>query len=313
MMPIASPRPDRRHDPRHEPDAVSRATIRRGACCSTGRWWISPRGAPTPIITVSESAKRDIVRLYGLVARARARRARGGGAVVPAGPRPRRARARAPALRAGRSLHPVRRHDRAAEEPADADRGLRGAAASRRSAASARLRGPVRMALAATSRHASSGCGSPTPCAFTGYVPFEDLPALYSLAEMFVFPSLYEGFGLPVIEAMACGTPVITGHVAGAGGGGRRRGRARRARSTPTRSARRWSRLARSREPASSSRRSGCGGRATFSWERAARETLDVYRRWRGDGWRRRRAAVRRRWADVASTAAGSQRLGIAP
>src|SRR5262249_36618572 len=47
--------------------------------------------------------------------------------------------------------------------------------------------------------------------AFTGYVPFEDLPALYSLAEMFVYPSMYEGFGLPVIEAMACGVPVITG------------------------------------------------------------------------------------------------------
>jgi glycosyltransferase involved in cell wall biosynthesis len=41
-------------------------------------------------------------------------------------------------------------------------------------------------------------------------VPAEDLPAIYSLSEFFVFPSLYEGFGLPVIEAMACGTPVIT-------------------------------------------------------------------------------------------------------
>src|SRR6185295_18269356 len=48
---------------------------------------------------------------------------------------------------------------------------------------------------------------------FTGYLPFDDLPAMYNLAEMFVFPSIYEGFGLPVIEAMACGTPVITGHV----------------------------------------------------------------------------------------------------
>lgn len=43
-----------------------------------------------------------------------------------------------------------------------------------------------------------------------GYVPRADLPALYSLASAFVYPSLYEGFGLPVIEAMACGTPVIT-------------------------------------------------------------------------------------------------------
>jgi glycosyltransferase involved in cell wall biosynthesis len=42
-----------------------------------------------------------------------------------------------------------------------------------------------------------------------GRVPDEDLPALYTLAEVFAFPSLYEGFGLPVLEAMACGAPVI--------------------------------------------------------------------------------------------------------
>jgi glycosyltransferase involved in cell wall biosynthesis len=43
-----------------------------------------------------------------------------------------------------------------------------------------------------------------------GYVPEEDLPTLYAGATAFVYPSLYEGFGLPVIEAMACGTPVLT-------------------------------------------------------------------------------------------------------
>jgi glycosyltransferase involved in cell wall biosynthesis len=44
---------------------------------------------------------------------------------------------------------------------------------------------------------------------FTGYVLDEDLPALYQGAEVFVFPSLYEGFGLPPLEAMASGTPVV--------------------------------------------------------------------------------------------------------
>ncbi|MFZ1400618.1 MAG: glycosyltransferase family 1 protein [Candidatus Promineifilaceae bacterium] len=44
---------------------------------------------------------------------------------------------------------------------------------------------------------------------FTGYVPDDDLPHWYNAAELLVFPSVYEGFGLPVVEAMACGTPVI--------------------------------------------------------------------------------------------------------
>lgn len=49
---------------------------------------------------------------------------------------------------------------------------------------------------------------------FTGYVAKEDLPAYYSGAECFILPSLYEGFGFPPLEAMACGCPVIVSNVA---------------------------------------------------------------------------------------------------
>ena len=45
---------------------------------------------------------------------------------------------------------------------------------------------------------------------FIGFTPDADLPALYSLAELVAYPSLYEGFGLPVLEAMACGAAVVT-------------------------------------------------------------------------------------------------------
>jgi len=48
---------------------------------------------------------------------------------------------------------------------------------------------------------------------FTGYVPAPELPLIYNLSEIFVYPSLYEGFGFPPLEAMACGTPTITSAV----------------------------------------------------------------------------------------------------
>ena len=48
---------------------------------------------------------------------------------------------------------------------------------------------------------------------FTGFIPLNDLPLFYNACEVLVYPSFYEGFGLPPLEAMACGTPVIVSNV----------------------------------------------------------------------------------------------------
>jgi radical SAM superfamily enzyme YgiQ (UPF0313 family)/glycosyltransferase involved in cell wall biosynthesis len=144
---------------------------------------------------------------------------------------------------------------------------------------------------------------------FTGYVPFEDLPALYSLAEMFVYPSMYEGFGLPVIEAMACGAPVITGRtpaLAEIGGGAI----VEVDRLEPDALGRALVELAGSRD-----RRHDLSGRgraraATFSWQRAARESLEIYRETAG---RARLSRVEAERAPFSVAPAVSARAASAP
>ena len=112
---------------------------------------------------------------------------------------------------------------------------------------------------------------------FTGYVPFADLPAIYSLADMFVFPSIYEGFGLPVMEAMACGAPVIAGRAAALIEiGGNAVTIVDPLDTTALGDA--MVTLGRSPELRRELSRLGLARAREFSWDRAARETLEVYR-----------------------------------
>ena len=62
-------------------------------------------------------------------------------------------------------------------------------------------------------RRTVEGAGVRQDVRFFGFVPDRTLAALYRMASVFAFPSLYEGFGLPPLEAMACGTPVVTSRI----------------------------------------------------------------------------------------------------
>jgi len=118
--------------------------------------------------------------------------------------------------------------------------------------------------------------GLDSAVAFPGFVPDEDLPALYSAADLFVFPSLYEGFGLPVLESLACGTPVVASNasslpeVAGEA-----------AILVDPRSVEALVRAVKdvlgNRELREDLRERGPKQAARFNWQRAARETLAVY------------------------------------
>ncbi len=113
---------------------------------------------------------------------------------------------------------------------------------------------------------------------FTGFVPDKDLPALYGAADVFVFPSLYEGFGLPVLEAMACGTPVVTttgGSLPEVAGDA-----ALLVDPTDVDALTdALGHLLHDRALRDECRERGLARARAFTWERTARETRDVYRR----------------------------------
>ena len=112
---------------------------------------------------------------------------------------------------------------------------------------------------------------------FLGRVESADLPALYSGAALFTFPSLYEGFGLPVIEAMACGTPVVCGKVWSlpeVGGDAVTYFDPNSAESI----AHTINQLLTNPAQRADLAERGLAQAASFSWQRIAQQTLDIYR-----------------------------------
>ena len=177
-----------------------------------GSMWTATRKA-NRILTVSEASKRDILRFFNVapekvvviynaiderfLAPAESRADGPGPAALPA---------RSP-------VRAVRRQHQAAQEHRAADRRVR---------PGARSQGPDDLKLVIIGdeiskypalRQSVHKHKLDKHVRFLGFQPMETLAAFYRLARAFVFPSLYEGFGLPPLEAMACGTPVVTSNV----------------------------------------------------------------------------------------------------
>ena len=113
---------------------------------------------------------------------------------------------------------------------------------------------------------------------FPGFIADSDLPALYSAAEFFAYPSLYEGFGLPIIEALACGTPVLTADnscLPEAGGDGALYVDAESVDSI----AGGITRLAAQPELRAKLAAAGQAHARAFTWQRSLRHLLDAYER----------------------------------
>jgi glycosyltransferase involved in cell wall biosynthesis len=113
---------------------------------------------------------------------------------------------------------------------------------------------------------------------FPGYVPSSDLPLLYSAATIAVMPSVYEGFGLPVLEAMACGTPVVSSDASSLPELG---GRAARyfdpydVEAVAETIRKVWV----DQDLRAEMRQQGLAQAASFSWQRAATQTWAIYER----------------------------------
>ncbi len=116
----------------------------------------------------------------------------------------------------------------------------------------------------------------------TGYVPAEDLPLWYSAAQALVYPSVFEGFGLPVLEALACGTPALVADASSLpealGGGGLR---------LPPHDVSAWHdalvRAIHDPDWRAEARAHGLQHAARFSWARTAAQTVASYRRALGE------------------------------
>lgn len=111
-----------------------------------------------------------------------------------------------------------------------------------------------------------------------GFIPTADLPLWYNSADVFVYPSVFEGFGLPVLEAMACGTPVITSNVSSlpevAGDAGL---------TLPPDDINQWTdALSRAYHDVAwreTAQHNGLDRAKQFTWERTAQLTIDSYRK----------------------------------
>ena len=113
---------------------------------------------------------------------------------------------------------------------------------------------------------------------FAGFIPAEDLPLWYNAADLFVYPSIYEGFGLPALEAMACGTAVIASTASSLPEDVGKAGKLVDPTDTDALTTA-MEQVLSDRDLQEQMQAAGLAQAGGFSWERAARQTTNSYRR----------------------------------